>query len=709
MDAIVAVQGEDSRRLTGTKRRLNVSGRAFWAGAAMLLAAETMAASPVVALGPARVGFTFRLGAATAKAPELTVRDEDMAAVSVTTNAGVVAVTWKGHPRLGDAFAVRATFAPADTGWRYEMAWEGNASGLDVEEVEFPEIEVPRTEETRLLVPHDHGWLRRIDWTKARKGARLFGSGFTSQCVHMVATVDETADGWYLDARGDARFNPVSFDFFGTGDARTVRMGVKYVPACAPGETAGRLPFDGVFRPYRGDWYAASQIYRAWVKERDWFKRAVTRHRATPKLRDIGLWLWNRGRSAVVTGAVDRVRADVGVPIALDWYWWHRIPYGGQAPYYWPPLEDLATFKGTVAALKAKGVYVQNYVNPLLSDADDPRWTPEKSAEAIRLRDGRIKTSLFNPFFKHRSAWMCGQAPKFMDLMASIVGNLADAGVDAVYLDMMGKDSVLPCWSAAHGHPRGGGTACGAGYRAFMDRIRRSHPGLQFSSEGQTEAFLEDYDSMIMLFLSPQRYGRIAPKDEMPPLYHAIYHDAITFYGNFSILDQVLPWCEGWPEKDRRRETRDLVAAYPDQFAIETCRPVVNGSQPMVQQLLPAQLDDPRLADDYRFLCDTAKFYYANRDLLYDGTMCAPGRLDVAGRTVTFSARGSYTKDGAYPEHVQPDLPTVFHCVWRAPDGSVAAVLVNWSREPQRYRLETPDLGVREGTVPPRSWQIVGR
>ena len=51
-------------------------------------------------------------------------------------------------------------------------------------------------------------------------------------------------------------------------------------------------------------------------------------------------------------------------------------------------------------------------------------------------------------------------------------------------------------------------------------------------------------------------------------------------------------------------------------------------------------------------------------------------------------------------------LPTIFHSVWRAPDGRVAAVLVNWTRKPQPYELKTPDLTI-SGTLSPRGWQCV--
>ena len=56
----------------------------------------------------------------------------------------------------------------------------------------------------------------------------------------------------------------------------------------------------------------------------------------------------------------------------------------------------------------------------------------------------------------------------------------------------------------------------------------------------------------------------------------------------------------------------------------------------------------------------------------------------------------------------QPALPRVFHSVWRAPDGCVAAVLVNWSREAADYRIETPDVAAK-GTLPARTWKLISK
>ena len=153
-------------------------------------------------------------------------------------------------------------------------------------------------------------------------------------------------------------------------------------------------------------------------------------------------------------------------------------------------------------------------------------------------------------------------------------------------------------------------------------------------------------------------------------------------------------------------ETTEWEKKYPDQFAVEFARGVAWGQQPTVHKFLMEHATSPRFAADYAFMKDTARFYFDNRDLLFDGEMRAPGTLTCPTQRVAFLRRGSYTKPEEVKETVRDALPTVFHSVWRSKGGRTAAVLVNWSRAEQTFALETPDVSAR-GTIPPRSWKLV--
>lgn len=245
------------------------------------------------------------------------------------------------------------------------------------------------------------------------------------------------------------------------------------------------------------------------------------------------------------------------------------------------------------------------------------------------------------------------------------------------------------------------------GYRRMVAELRAGAPDVDLSSEEETEAFLNEFDSLIVLYGDYERLGKgVAPTVEMPPIYSAVYHGAICLYGSYAVIDNIQPWDEKWPADKRRRHEKDWMALFPDQFAVDFARPVTWGQQPTVHQLLMKHTKEARYAQDYRFVVDTAKFYHANRDLLYDGVMLSPGTLCCDRVKVDFLWRGVYAADNEYLVFTQPGLPAVMHSVWRAPDGRMAAVLVNWTREARSYELRTSDVSGR-GTLPPRSWRRI--
>ena len=693
------------------RERTNCNWKLPSAALAAMVCTAALAA-PQYRLGDALVDFDFTLGDLDEPTPTTHIRAVAMETLSAVTNSdGVIEAVWSGHAEFGKSLRVVATFSPRkDVGWDWSFSYSGYESQLSIERMSFPILAVPRTDSTRVLYPHDEGTIKLPDWSATSPGSVVAECGPSCKAFNFISTLTPDATNWYVDARGDARLNVLSFKFAQGRMDGTVEMRCELTMPVDDGASVrdGEIPFGGVIRTFEGDgWFAPTAFYREWVKTQQWYADAKALHEKATRLRDIGLMLWNRGRSTLVTGIVDRVAHDTGATIALDGYWWHVNPYGRDAPYYWPAREDMDTFNGTIRALKEKGVYVQHYINGVCCDTMDPRWTDADWAETIVDRNGKYHVHTWNPFFKHPSAYMCGNAAVFHDRIASLCRSLRESGSDNVYIDMVAH-CHFPCWGAKHGHPRGGGTHQYEGYRRLVERVRRENPGLHFSSEGATERFLGLWESLILLQSNYEKMFRwSAPRFECVPVYHAIYHQVVAMYGNYATIDNQPPWDDLWPEECARGELGDLVSDYPDEFAVEVSRPVVRGMQPSAHQLFAKHADDPKTAASYRFLCDTVKFYVANRDWLYDGEMLDPGTMECPTEEVKFLNYATYSPKGSEKTVVQTALPTVFHGVWRAPDGRVAAVLANWSRKARKYRLSAPDIGVVEGEIPARSWLCV--
>ena len=620
-----------------------------------------------------------------------------------TTN-GVGTMVWRGHAAAGEEFSVTAVLTPDGFGGRgYALSYSGVTNGFSVSEIRFPVLTVPRSDSSAILHPLQTGMLRKPDWRRFRDGETVVRAGPNIMGFHFAALLDDRVGGWYLDQRGDARLRPCRFSFVKRGSTE-VEMAAHYFPALdETRDGCGELPFCGVIRPVRGGWFRAAEIYRNWVKSQDWYARAKARK--FEKLRNVALWAWNRGRSSEVIPSVARFVDETGLPAALDWYWWHEIPYDIKYPNFWPPREPEADFRAAVCRLHAKGVYVQTYTNGMLWDMDEPDWKDGGARECIIFRNGSRDITVFNKYLGHRMVIMCGEAPEFQRRIRSVERKLAGYGLDGLYMDMI-CNCMGSCWNPAHRHAPGGGKVLSDGYRSLLRAVKADNPAVDISSEEEGEAYLDVVDSLIVLYAAYERLGKgVAPEFEMLPVFQMLYHGCVAMYGSYSVIDGITPWDEKWGERPPIDEMK-WQGKFPDQFALEFARGVVWGQQPTVHKLLVAHQTDPRWAAEWKFVKDTAAFYHSNREFLFDGEMCPPGRMKCAAKPVDFFVRGCYTKESEFREVREPAVPAVLHSVWKSPDGRVAAVLANWTREEQRYYLEC--CGTQSsGLMPALSWRCL--
>ena len=680
----------------------------------MMLAVAGWAASPNIVLAGQccpqtaipDIGFALHMTTAATNTPDEVVRSGQMKSFAVTEKDGRTLLVWRGHPVCGEGFTVTAELSPTPEkdGWEYALRYAGNKSVLGVRFIEFPILTVPRTDATEIFIPVHCGLIRRPKWADVKPGVNVAQAAESG--MHFMAALNGADESWYMDQRGDARLRP-NWAYVRNGTApQTVVLYFRYAPQLTTANlAAGELPFGGTIRKFRGDWFAAAEIYRRWAWEQPWAKAAFARPQK--KMRDIAIWFWNRGRVEDVVPPVERFQELVGLPVALDWYWWHKVPYDVGYPFFWPPREGEEKFAAAVRRLVAKGFFVQPYTNGVSWDQVDPTWNDEGHFDSIVEKDGTMKGHQYNVYMPSALGVMCGTAPHLHARLRELMRNLSRCGLPGVYMDQVGGCTVRACWSPDHPHAPGGGTLMTDGYRKLFSDIKADNPGFLISTEYTPETYIDIVDSAINLCQTGERFGMPAqPEAETVPAFMAVYHGAIAVYGSYAMIDGIPPWDPTWPASDRWPEEKPWERLYPDQFALEFARGVAMGMQPMVHQLRMSHFDDPRYADNFGFMVDTTKFYHANLDFLYDGVMCAPGKLECAVQPAELFIRGIYTKPEKARVVRHPALATVLHGVWRAKDGRVAAVLCNGSRTEQRYSLSTPDISA-SGTIPARSWRLI--
>ena len=654
--------------------------------------------------GDFELGFALRL--APKKGAETWVNPGKMKTAEVSVDGARTVLVWKGHPVCGEHFTVTVELTETADGTEYAFRYADNeAKGLDVIEVIFPDVLVPRTDATAVLCPKSHGQIRRPDWKTLKENGCV--SAGRPYAFHFIATLGGDRPGYYLDQRGDARLMTTALRAYKGGKPGTVRLQGTYEPAVTPASNrAASLPFTGILRRFRGDWFAATSVYRAWTSRQPWVRRAAARDFGA--LRNVSLWMWNRGKAEHVIAPAERFQKETGLPVALDWYWWHETPYDKGYPYFWPPREGEETFRAAVERLRKGGIFAQVYTNGLTCDCDDDRWEDGMKADAKVRRDGSLPAVMYNVFDKCRLTEMCGEAPHYHKHMRGLLSTLFGCGLPSVYMDQIGCGGYGSCWNPAHKHAPGGGDLVVKGFRKLFADIKADNPGKFLSTEDPNEAYLDSTESVICLWQNGERFGmKASPEVEMIPVFSALYHGDVACFGSYAVIGGRPPWDPRWSDAERWQDEEAWKKMNPpDQFALEFARGPVIGYQPCVHNFTLEQFDDPANRADVDFVKATAKFWHDNLDFMFDGEMRAPGRLKCRTVAMDMVFRGIYTKDGQARKLCQPAVPVVLHNVWMAKDGRIAAALVNWTREPQYWRLDQEDIDA-EGVLPPRSWALV--
>ena len=634
------------------------------------------------------ISKSWKLGLGDLKGELTWITPEDMREFSGRKDSDMETSVWTGHAAGGRDFQVKTVWRRAESDrWEGVISWSGYEGKLFVEEIHFPIVSASCEADSRFFFGGTETGLL-FDTAKLPVLPRQrYNSMLCS------ALLNRGIDSVYFDHR-DVRHS-AKYVVYEVKDS-VFTFGCIHAPACKDEPPAEyELPYVNSIAFFRGGWFEAAQIYRQWALHQFWAER---RRGRTNPLEKIALWVWNRGGAAEVVPPVLKLQEDLGpeIPAALDWYWWHHNPYDTDYPDFWPPRDGEETFRSVVADLKAHGVFTQVYINALAWDLDTPSYADGGEESVTLTRDGKPYAIAFNSYTHHRLGYMCGEAPTFHDRIAALVKKLHDSGLAGQYLDQVAVAAYRQCYNPHHSHGLGASAENVEGYRKLLTRLIEENPGWPLTSEGCNEAFMDLLDGGIACTaLSGERMG-LPPEKEFVPFFQAVYHDNFAVFGNYAMPDAIPPWDPCWPDEDRWKKEEPWHRLFPDQFFLEMARGCVWGIQPMVCNLSEKVRTDPEFAEEYRFILDTARFYHANRDLLFRGTMLSPAGFECAEKTVGFLVRTIYTKTR---QETARKLPAILHSCWRAPSGERALILANYTGTEQNWKY-----GSLEGTLKPRSY-----
>jgi hypothetical protein len=487
-------------------------------------------------------------------------------------------------------------------------------------------------------------------------------------------------------------------------DRHGLALEVVHVPPVSRhGEQRWELPYEVLATAFRGDWYTGAELYRAWALKQSWVRESRRRRGLTPAwLLDTALWVWNRGRSPGVLGPAAAIKEHAGLPVSVFWHWWHGCAYDAGFPEYLPPREGEEPFRQALARAHEKGIHAIVYMNQRLWGMTTASWAARGAERyAVKGPDGTVAPEVYNTFTRAPCASMCMGTAFWRGTYAALAeAAVRGLGVDGIYMDQ--ACSSLACYDPEHGHPLGGGAWWIEGFRQLAGDIRTRCAGAQslvLAGEGCGEAWLPHLDAMLSLQVSMERYAAPGAWDPIP-FFHAVYHACAVLYGNYSSLTRP-PYDDLWPAEFAPARPLELLdRKFAGQFRLEQARAFVWGQQPTLANFLPGHLIERK--EEMEFFLRLVRLRRKALSYLRDGTFLRPPAIEAPEAAIPMSRLSIYAGQRGAVKEFTGKAPRALASAWAAPDGSVAAAIVNISEEAMSFEfsLGAPDYPVpRKGLI----------
>lgn len=476
-----------------------------------------------------------------------------------------------------------------------------------------------------------------------RSGPGFVGRYPSAWCSMQFAGYYDDQGGVYMAlhdptaATKDLRFQPEGGAIRGEISWPAPNMGL-------PG-TGFEQPGRCVTRVFHGDWFDAAQLYKQWLRSQaPWWPRGAQSTRAdTPGwMHSVCLWAHEMGDADKVVDHCLKLQAYVGVPLAVHWYSWHRIPFDTNYPHYFPARKGFAE---GVRVLQAHGIRVMPYLNGRLWDKDTPDFKSLARPAAAKDERGRC-------YVEHYGSGrdlipMCPTTRRWQQTVRELVLRLVgrEYRVDGVYLDQISAAGPCLCFDRSHGHPVGGGHWwTTAGYQPLLESIQDRLPsGTMITSECTAEPYCRWLDGYLSWHF--QCPGQI-------PLFASVYGGRVQIFG-------------------RAYKGNDRAA-----FRMKTAQSLVFGEQlgwmSAAQVLQDLQVNGP-------FIRRLARLRRALLPYLADGEMARPPRVEGDIPTVT--------ADWAWHHYWPVTGSALQRGAWKSADGRLALIFVNVAGQPLSARV----------------------
>lgn len=549
-------------------------------------------------------------------------------------------LTWNG---TGEAkgITVKVTIILRRSRLFLDMSVKNQSRTISLMRVRFPSMTLCQigdsAEDDVFLRPEISGILAKAPLIKGLESDAQYPGGWGP--FQFVAHYDQDA-GLYLGMHDESacfkRFYSRKTD---AGIEVSVEMPAEN--ATIPGNSY-KTPGTAVLSTFSGDWFDAAQIFRAWAsKFAPWWRnrKRYGRPDIPEWLKDICFWVRAYGTAEEAVPSTKRLAEFMGVPTAVHWYQWHKIPYDTDYPHYFPAKDGFAE---GIAQLQAAGIRVMPYVNGRLWDSEADDFEELGRPGATKDRNMECYVEIYKS--GRKLVPMCPTQPLWQKLVKEFVLRLMspEFNVDGVYIDQIAAANPKECYDPSHGHPLAGGSWwMSDGYYPILTSLRRTikqrYPEKFLTSECNAEPFAHLFDAYLTWHFQ---------YNDMVPVFAAIYADKILTFGRAYGGDE--------PLAHRMRAAQALV--FGEQLG-----------------WIKADILDKQ-PDTAKYFRSCARLRYRLLEYLSRGIMVRPPSVtgDIPEVTADWVWFGKMdVTDSALQKGA-----------WKARDGSVAFVFANSSDEP---------------------------
>lgn len=482
-----------------------------------------------------------------------------------------------------------------------------------------------------------------------------------------------------------------------------IRLGVSHIGDWpTSGERA--LEYEVALQSFRGDWYDAAALYRAWALEQPWARAPLARRT------DVPAWLLESPPHIMVRmageldsgpaepnreflpypkllGLLGRTADAVGaavVPVLMAW----ERPGPWIYPDSFPPVGGEASLAEFTELARIKGWHVGSFASGTRwitahhwTGYDGEDYFDSKGGERSISRTHRLELwrepgdQLWRPSYLG-----CMAVGLTRELALGFVRKLVGCGLDWIqFLDQNVNGGTYPCFSPDHGHPAAPGKWMSASMRELLDGFRRLGDDVKAASGGRRELVFS-VELPPNEFLLP--YFQICDARVVPPghagawrgyipLYHFLYHEFVLMEGGFGQGPE--------PFHLPIRNAYNLVVGEIPGGVLTGDGTLLNRDTTNWAPWKPAVGSNADSLEVIRTA--TALRRGKGRDFLVFGRMLRPSATSKV-------AVIRWQRGGA--DH---RIPAVFHAAWQSPSGRFGAVFANWTNAPQSFAVTDQRLG----------------